>query len=361
MDACRSDWSRDFKDWIIDLVQLSIDASIAEFDSKFYKQKNGLPTGGSLIVPIANITVFYALNHALYSNRNLMKNVIDIKRYIDDGVGIHRMSSRAFSNWKKMVSSELKKFGLNIKDSDWNVPTEDQVSVNFLDISFWFDDNFTIQTDLYQKPTDSRRYLHYSSCHPNYSFSGIVYSQGLRLRRLINDDDRLEEQLDRLQTDFLKCNYPPKLCEDIFTKIKKLPRNLKKVEKEDSDDSDEVLVISTHGKDQPLMNIMKKVEKDSQNIKFKYVKKTASSLGNMLVKSKRASLGNPYGKTVSCGNARCQCCSVVSKKDFVLGPNKKKVKSAKGTCSNRCVIYHGRCTLCQKVYVGKATQRLNGF
>ena len=78
------------------------------------------------------------------------------------------------------------------------------------------------------------------------------------------------------------------------------------------------------------------------------------------MKSKRSSLGNPYGKTVSCGNARCQCCSVVSKKDFVLGPNKKKVKSAKGTCSNRCVIYHGRCTLCQKVYVGKATQRLNG-
>ena len=135
MDTCRSNWSRDFKDWIIDLVQLSIDASIEEFDGKFYKQKNGLPTGGSLIVPIANITVFYALYHTLYSNKNLMNNIVDIKRYIDDGVGIHCMRPRAFQIWKKTVTTELhREFHLTIEESDWNVPTEDDIAVNFLDI-----------------------------------------------------------------------------------------------------------------------------------------------------------------------------------------------------------------------------------
>ena len=65
MDTCRTDWTTQFKDWIIDLIQLSIDASIAEFDGKLYKQLDGLPTGGSLIVQIANITVFFALKEVL--------------------------------------------------------------------------------------------------------------------------------------------------------------------------------------------------------------------------------------------------------------------------------------------------------
>ena len=47
------------------------------------------------------------------------------------------------------------------------------------------------------------------------------------------------------------------------------------------------------------MDVMKKVEKTSENIKFKYVKKTGSSIRNMLVKSKRASLGNPDGNSLT--------------------------------------------------------------
>ena len=49
----------------------------------------------------------------------------------------------------------------------------------------------------------------------------------------------------------------------------------------------------------------------------------------------------------------------MTKEDFVIGPSKKKFKSAKGKCNNRCTIYHGRCTICQKAYIGKSTQRLN--
>ena len=226
MDVCRPSWRKKFKDWILDLVKLSIRASIGEFDGKFYKQLGGLPTGGSLIVEIANITVYYVLKHSLYNNKHLMKDVIGIKRFIDDGVGVHRMNQRTFSKWKKTVSSLVSEFGLTIKDSDWNQPDDNQISVNFLDIRFWFDSDFSLQTDLYRKPTDSRVFLHYSSCHPNFTFSGIVYSQGLRLRRLINNDKRLAEQLDYLKADFLKCMYPVKLLDDIFSKIKDMSRNL---------------------------------------------------------------------------------------------------------------------------------------
>ena len=80
MDVCRPEWQKKFKTWILDLVKLSVEASIGEFDGKFFKQLGGLPTGGSLIVEIANITVFYVLKHTLYNKKHLMKDVIDIKR-----------------------------------------------------------------------------------------------------------------------------------------------------------------------------------------------------------------------------------------------------------------------------------------
>ena len=98
------------------------------------------------MVEIANITVYFVLKKTVYSDQSLMKNITDIKRYIDDGVGIHSMTKRSFASWRKTVSSRIQEFGLRIKDSDWNV-REDSEPVNFLDINFWFDEN-QLQTDL---------------------------------------------------------------------------------------------------------------------------------------------------------------------------------------------------------------------
>ena len=82
----------------------------------------------------------------------------------------------------------------------------------------------------------------------------------------------------------------------------------------------------------------------------------------MLVKSKSASLGNPYGRTEKCGNrnGKCKCCNMVSGKDYVLGPNNKVVRTVKGKCNSRNLIYHASCSFCNKAYVGKTTQNLNG-
>ena len=213
-----------------------------------------------------------------------MKNIFNIKRYIDDGVGIHSMTKRSFTSWRKTVSSRIQEFGLRIKDSDWNVPEENSDPVNFLDINFWFDEN-QLQTDLYRKPTDARQFLHYSSCHPNNTFSSIVYGSGIRLRRIINNDGRLSTQIDSLKNAFRKCKYPEKLLNSILDPIKVLPRKLQTVRKDEEKDQlkkSNVMVVSTHGRDKPLINALQKIEKRT-NIDFKYLKKTASSLRNIEV------------------------------------------------------------------------------
>ena len=107
------------------------------------------------------------------------------------------------------------------------------------------------------------------------------------------------------------------------------------------------------------MKVVKEIEKKSENINFEYVKKTAPSFRNILVKSKRASLGNPYGSTDRCELTNCMCCEVVTEKDYVIGFNKEKVKTAQGQCTSRCLIYHASCSICNKRYVGKTVQPLN--
>ena len=52
------------------------------------------------------------------------------------------------------------------------------------------------------------------------------------------------------------------------------------------------MVISTFGRDRNLVDVTKNIEKHSENLKFKYVKKTGPSFRNTLVQSKKVHLGN---------------------------------------------------------------------
>ena len=359
MDQCRQSWTTEFKDWIIDLACHSIESSVGEFQGKFYRPKGGLPTGGSLSVQLANISVYFVLHEVLFSDKTLMRNIIDIKRYIDDGIGIHIMNQNDFVDWKRTVSERVSKFKLKIKENDWEEPTSKHAPVHFLDIQLSFDKKRNLQTDLYQKPTDARCYLNFHSAHPNYTFSGVVYSQALRLRCIINDDIRLNLRLDELKSDFKRSGYPDSMLHNIFDKVKSLPRKLSKAETSPSQD-DRIMVISTHGRDTPLTKVLHKIEQKSDKLKFRYVKKTAPSINNLVVKSKVASLGPKLGPTVKCGRGlRCLCCKLVSKSDHVIGPNDKLFKTCGGNCTTRSLIYHATCTMCEKSYVGKTTLPLS--
>ena len=366
MDKCRPEWNVGFKSWLRDLVQLSIDSAIGEYRGTFYKPKGGCPTGGSLSVQIANISVFYVLNKVLYQDKSLMKDVVDIKRFIDDGAGLHQMTPKSFNVWKNVVSKRVAVYGLTIKDVDWSEPKKKHDMINFLDINFSFDKKKTLQTDLYRKPTDARSYLHFDSCHPPHCFSGVVTSQAIRLRRIINDDHRLTLQLEELKKDFLKCGYPLRMLDNILNKVNAQERSLAKKEKNAEDPDNCIRVISTHGRDDRLVNILKSAEKISKKISFKYVKRTAPSLHNILVKPKSTCLGNSRGKTSRCKRGtmgkrgkKCRACGLMSGKDKIKGHHKNKYLTAEGSCISKNLIYHATCKHCQKVYVGKTTQMLS--
>ena len=165
MQKYRPSWSQAKQEWLIALIDISLCASIGKFKDNFYLQKNGVPTGGSLCVQLANFAVFYIMHKAVYSQTKMMSNVKEAMRYIDDGAGFYVGSEHSFKAWMKTVNAALTPYGLHI---DEFFIKEINEFAPFLDIQFCFDSEGKLQTDLFTKPTDARSYLNFSSAHPKH-------------------------------------------------------------------------------------------------------------------------------------------------------------------------------------------------
>ena len=356
----RKNWSNEFGNWLIDLVKISLNSGVGIYKDKWYKSISGISTGGSLSVQLANITVFYALYQCVYSNDILSKDIVSIKRFIDDGVGIFKGTLRQFNNWKKSVTESLFSYNLVILEKDWKVAKISEY-VTFLDIKFGFDVQGNLQTDLYKKETDARAYLNFNSCHPTHVFSSIVYSQALRVRRIVNDQTRLDKHLDDMSIDFKNSDYPQKLVFNIIQKVKSLPRNINQNSsgKDDNVMDDSIKVVSTYGCDKELCEVTESISQKLP-LEVKYVKKTGTSLNNILCKSKHISTGPLFGKTKGCTRNRCKTCPYMSNKDISTSTSNNVFKTAPGNCTTRNVIYSAVCKLCSKPYVGKTTQMMCG-
>ena len=201
------------------------------------------------------------------------------------------------------------------------------------------------------KETDAKSYLNYHSTHPNHVFSAIISSQASRLRRIINNEERLEQHLLSMKCVFLSCDYPKNMIDNIINKVKNTPRQLIKETENITPNENIVRIISTFGCDNILVKTFKTVESLTP-FKFEFVKKTAPTLFNKLCQPKSLSWNHEYGKPKPCGRNRCQCCNTMSKNECMVGSDGKKHKVLDSGCTADLIIYGCNCNLCiNKPYV----------
>ena len=379
MDKLRPNWSPDLRQWIMKLVDLSLRASVGTFGGAWYIQLNGVPTGGTLCVQLANMAVYYVMSKVVYSNPTMMKRVTSLIRFIDDGAGFFEGSRAEFQTFIDSMNCGLAEYGLHVDEFSFEEPSS---YVAFLDIKFCFDNNGDLQTDLHTKETDARNYLHFSSSHPDHVYSGVVYSQALRLRRIINSTERLSVRLDELIVSFIECGYPVKMLNNICKKVRHSERLLFRVEPEPNDEvaPDRVRLISTYGSDGDIVSSVKKFEEDLSRTRsfsesndvspsptstpskkpriMQFVKRTGASLASQLVKVKNFAVGNKYGKTRPCFKKNCKCCQLISGEDSMT-VNGTLVKAAPGICTTYNIIYMFICNCCSQVYIGRSVRPLN--
>ena len=75
------------------------------------------------------------------------------------------------------------------------------------------------ETDLYSKPTDCHQFLEFNSAHPIHIKKSIVYSQGLRTKRLCSSSLAFEKHLERILSWFGKRGYPKKLVDSQLRRV----------------------------------------------------------------------------------------------------------------------------------------------
>ena len=351
-----------------------------QYDGEWYAGTSGIPTGGITSVDAGNIAVFYVLKKLLYSN-DIIAIILLLLRFVDDMTGIWTGSMEDFLEWfEAFRSSSVALYGL-----DFTVEVNSASSWSqFLDIKYKFEDG-ALLTDVFKKPTDANRFLHFSSYHPRHMFRSIVYSQGLRYRRIINDDAVLDQRLNTLQDYFVRSGYPHAMVSETLQKVRAKQRSLEYRNKDNdlNEDCTSSWVVTygpgfdeAKGMAQEASEILEnspRQRSSDEPIKIKVTARRSQSLKDLLFKRKSIALQSDQSSitspctdpTVRKRGAKCKSCPLMSNLSVVRN-NNREVRSSSGNCTTAKVIYAAQCTRCStnNTYVGKTVtelrQRING-
>ena len=79
--------------------------------------------------------------------------------------------------------------------------------MNYLDVTFYIDENNCIQYKSFTKPTDSKRFLRPQSFHPKTVFESVPYSQMIRTLERNSSEETKKTGMKQLKIDFEKSGY----------------------------------------------------------------------------------------------------------------------------------------------------------
>ena len=202
LDIC-TNFSDARKKSLIELVKFSISNACVHYRDKWYRMIEGVPTGASDSVVIANIYVKWVLFQFKKTPPSVScftPFIICLLRFIDDIFGAWTGTHRQFKNFIEIFNKFGKSYGI-VFDKDMFGDR-----VNFLDV-LASNSCGSIVTDLHVKPTDARRYLHRHSFHPQHTFSGIPFSQMRRAALIWSNDYLRDFAIQEMMKAFMECGY----------------------------------------------------------------------------------------------------------------------------------------------------------
>ena len=98
------------------------------------------------------------------------------------------------------------------------------IKADFLDTTVYMNDDGSLWTDLFCKPTDTHSYLRYESSHPPHCKRSLPYSQFLHLRRICSREEDFTKHAKNMKSHFIGRGYPEKILNDSLEKVKLLSR-----------------------------------------------------------------------------------------------------------------------------------------
>jgi peptide-methionine (R)-S-oxide reductase len=177
------------------LSLLVLEGNIFEFNDQLYLQTSGSAMGTKVAPSLACIFV-HILETKFLKDAPIKPKIW--KRYIDDIFCVIEATDDEldeFINWLNTVHP-TNKFTMEAQKE----------GIPFLDTFLTKEeDNIIIRP--YTKPTDTKQYIHPTSCHPPHIFKALPYSQALRLKRITTEKDTLTQELLNMSGYFTNRGY----------------------------------------------------------------------------------------------------------------------------------------------------------
>ncbi len=351
------------KEFIMDALELILENNVMKFDEKYYKQCQGTAMGTKCAPTYATLVMGY-LEIGLYEKieteygaeiRNYFES--HYKRFLDD----------CFILWPFGEPQKLIDIIDNLNPGITFTSEHSNKNCPFLDVMV-IKEGRSIKTDLYSKPTDAKRYVHFRSAHPSHTKRNIPYNLARRISMIVENPQMRTKHFQELAKNLGECGYPKKLVQDSITKFKSVEskelRTLKIRQKKDlivfvtDFNPNNPNFIDTIKHSIPMLNASDKMKKVMSNKTIIHSQRQPKNLKLLLTKSNFESSQpinqNKPKKVVKCGKGRCTklCNMLIEGDNFQMLNGKTLYPNTLLDCDSKFVIYCLKCEGCGENYMG---------
>lgn len=191
-----------------------------QYEDKYYQQKEGTAMGSPISAIVAELCLEMLELECVHNNRQIKF----WKRFVDDIFAIARRRNI------KQIHDKINSFHPAIQ---FTIELEVDEKIPFLDIMLYNKKDGTIGFHVFRKPTQTNKYLHYDSFHPNahkISVCDTLLSRALKLC----DEDHQEEEIEVVKKILTKNGYPISMIDNRLKLTKQkliMPTMKKEIEK----------------------------------------------------------------------------------------------------------------------------------
>ena len=335
------------KEALLSFSELIFDKSYVKYKNKCYKPLVGITTDGCNSRQTADCLLHYLLE--LVKGDIPRWNLLSLlKRFIDDIFALWYGTKRQFDSLVSQLNKLLEPYG--IRFGDWALG----ITVHFLDVILFIDEDGFIQYRLFKKPTDSRLYLRTSSFHPKHVFDSVAFSQIRRVKNRNSTAQYADEDIKDLITDLLKCGYKQDKLDKL---VEKVVRNGGSDKIKTKSSATLTLIVPYFAELNQLKDFLRTIEKDikiltGNDTRVLVAARRGRSIGSVVVKNNQlcAEYKPNLDNSQKCGAKGCLTCPSIYDGNEGFNVNGKLLKPEKQlNCKSDNEIYLAQCILCNPI------------
>ena len=344
-------------EFILEAIEFILSNNTFSFNDSFYEQLLGTAMGSIFAPTYAALFVgylelkFYSLVEAKWG-KSLAKYIMDNwYRFLDD---CHTSLDK-----KKIQPEELLKVLNSINQFIQFTMEYSDKEIPFLDILI--KRHSDIWMDLYQKPTDTQRYVPFNSNHPPHCKKNIPFTLARRICTIVENQERKDFHLKKLRENLKQQQYPDAVIDNGIIKASKIPQTELRKPKILKENEKLIPFTSTYNPNNPQISNMIKCAFDNlqgnnvpgfKEMKLIQSRRQAPNLKRILTKAEFSSKKPAVRK---CGDKKCKCCDYLLLADQYIFKKTGYcfVLKTSFTCDSSNLIYVLICDGCGEEYIGE--------